>query len=65
MSKKTVSETTEITLKINTKILKMFQDQLDEMNENLDIDKHSFETWLEHEFNENGEVLLEMLLSDY
>ena len=60
-----MSKQTEVTFKIDTKILKMFQKQLDQMNKDLEQEQQPFEIWLEHEFNENGLVLLEMLLSDY
>ena len=60
-----MSKQTEVTFKIDTKILKMFQKQLVQMNKDLEPEQQPFEIWLEHEFNENGLVLLEMLLSDY
>jgi len=55
---------TPITLNINTNVLKKFQDRLDELNEDEETGK-SVQKWLEYEFNQNGEALLEMLLGDY
>jgi hypothetical protein len=50
---------TQITLELNEKIVKKLEKQLKEM------DGQSFKEWLEMEFNQNGDVLLEMLLGDY
>lgn len=50
---------TQITLELNEKIVKKFEKQLKEM------DGQTFQEWLEMEFNQNGDVLLEMLLGDY
>jgi hypothetical protein len=55
-----MKNTTQITLNLNPKIVKMFQDRLDEMDED-----ETFTEWLEMEFNQNGEALLEMLLGDF
>jgi len=52
-------KTTPITINIDTKVLKKFEKQLQE------LDGDSFQEWLEMEFNTNGEALLEMLLGDY
>jgi hypothetical protein len=50
---------TQITLELNEKVVKKFEKQLKEM------DGQTFQEWLEMEFNQNGDVLLEMLLGDY
>jgi hypothetical protein len=50
---------TQITLELNEKIVKKFEKQLKEM------DGQSFKEWLEMEFNQNGDALLEMLLGDF
>jgi hypothetical protein len=55
-----MKNTTQITLNLNPKIVKMFQDRLDELEEEV-----YFTEWLEMEFNQNGEALLEMLLGDF
>lgn len=54
-----MKNTTQITLNLNPKIVKKFEKQLKEM------DGQTFQEWLEMEFNQNGDALLEMLLGDY
>lgn len=54
-----MNKTIPITLNLNPKIVKKFQKQLKE------LDGQTFEEWLEMEFNQNGDALLEMLLGDY
>ncbi len=54
-----VMKKTQITLELNEKVVKKFEKQLKEM------DGQTFQEWLEMEFNQNGDVLLEMLLGDY
>jgi len=45
-----------VVLNIRPEIISQFEEQLD---------GEKFETWLEREFNSNGEALLELLLGDY
>lgn len=54
-------KTTPITINIDTKVLKQFQNRIDELTE----EGETFQEWLEMEFNHNGEALLEMLLGDF
>lgn len=54
-----MNKTIPITLNLNPKIVKKFEKQLKEM------DGQTFQEWLEMEFNQNGDALLEMLLGDY
>lgn len=48
----------QITLELNEKVVKKFQKRLNE------DDGQSFKEWLEMEFNQNGDALLEMLLEE-
>ena len=54
-----MKNTTQITLNLDTKVVKKFQKKLNE------TDGQKFEEWLEMEFNKNGDALFEMLLGDY
>jgi hypothetical protein len=54
-----MNKTIPITLNLNPKIVKKFEKRLKEM------DGQTFQEWLEMEFNQNGDALLEMLLGDY
>ena len=54
-----MKNTTQITLNLNSKIVKKFEKRLKE------LDGQTFQEWLEMEFNKNGDALLEMLLGDF
>jgi len=54
-----MKNTTQITLNLDTKVVKKFEKQLKS------LDGGTFQEWLEMEFNKNGDALLEMLLGDY
>ena len=54
-----MKNTTQITLNLDSKVVKKFEKRLKEM------DDQTFQEWLEMEFNKNGDALLEMLLGDF
>jgi hypothetical protein len=58
------NKTETVTLTINKSALKKLACALKEMNQALD-ETYTLEQYLEHELNNNTDVLIEMLMSDY
>lgn len=55
----------KLTLELTDEAYEELQEAVQAMCEDLDEKPMSVKTWLQNELNENTEVIVEMLLSDY